>query len=123
MGFVWHQGIGFVAFLVDIAIIFALVDFADMRYPYAVAIGFLVATTAAYLMSRNSIYANTQQPHSKALIYYFLISIAALLITVGGTVFFTEIVGLPFYIGRILIGIFISISGYLVDALFTFKLR
>ena len=122
-GFVWHQGIGLIAFLIDIAIIFALVDFTDMRYPYAVAIGLLVATTFAYLVARNSIYANSEEPHSKALVYYFFISVAALLITVGGTIFFTEVVGLPFYVGRIIMGLFISVSGYLVDCLVTFKLR
>ena len=123
MGFVWHQGIGFIAFVIDIILIFALVDWVGMRYPYAVAIGFLVATVAAYLMARNSIYANTEQPHSKALVYYFFVALAALFITVGGTVFFTEIVGLPFYVGRILVGLFISVSGYVVDCLVTFKLR
>ena len=122
-GFVWHQGIGLIAFIVDIIFIFALVEWVGMRYPYAVAIGFLVATVAAYLMARNTIYANTEEPHSRALVYYFFVSLAALFITVGGTVFFTEVVGLPFYVGRTIVGIFISVSGYLVDCLVTFKLR
>jgi len=123
LGFIWHQGIGLIAFLIDIAIIFALYDFADMRYPYAVAIGLLVATTFAYLVARNTIYANTEEPHGKALVYYFFISVVALLLTVGGTIFFTEIVGLPFYVGRIIMGLIISVGGYLVDCLVTFKLR
>jgi putative flippase GtrA len=123
VAFFLHQGIGAITFVIDIAIILTLVYVADMRYPYAVAIGFVLATAACYLMSRSTIYANSKRPHSQALFYYFVIALILLSITVGGTVALTELVGFPFYVSKIIVGFFIAVSGFFVDCLVTFELH
>lgn len=123
VGFVWHQGMGAVCFFFDIAIIYLLMHFAHLRYPWAVAIGFMAATLLNYLLTRHTIYANTERKHDVALVYFFSTAALLLLFTVGGTVFLREFFNVKLYVARTVIGICVGVFGYLIDCLVTFKLR
>lgn len=123
IGLFWHQGLGLLSFILDIAVIYILIRIFHVHYPIAVTIGFIVATFANYLATRATIYSNTQRPHKTAVTYFFIVATVAMFVTVGGTVFLHEVVGVPVYVARVAIGIFFGLTGYLVDCLFVFKLR
>jgi putative flippase GtrA len=123
VGFFWHQAIGALCFFFDIGIIFLAIHVFHIHYPIAVTIGFICATFLNYALARSTIYANSARKHRTALIYFFAIASVFLLITVGGTVFLREVVGIKLYLARTLVGIFIGVAGYFLDCLVTFKLR
>jgi len=123
IGLFWHQGLGLLSFIFDIAVIYLLIKLVHLDYPVAVMLGFIAATFANYFATRSTIYRNTLRPHKTAVTYFFIVAAVAMVVTVGGTVFLHEVVGVPVYVARVAIGIFFGLTGYLVDCLFVFKLR
>jgi putative flippase GtrA len=123
VGFVWHQGIGAVCFFFDISIIYLLLHYLHLQYPLAVAGGFTAATFLNYSLARSTIYSKTDRGHRTAIMLFFATGAFLLLVTVGGTVFLREVLGLKLYVARTVIGMFIGVVGYFIDCLITFRLR
>lgn len=123
VGFAWHEAMGALCFLFDIAVIYFLIHKLHLHYAQAVAIGFICATFLNYSLTRLTIYANTERSHDTALMYFFIVAACMLIITVSGTVFLREVLHVPLYIARAMIGIVIGFLGYLIDCVLIFKLR
>jgi len=114
--------IGGPTYLIDIAVIYFSIHRLHLHYSHAVAAGFIVGALFNYTMNRVFVYANSTQPQTKALLYYFAIAFVWLWFTVGATSFLVDTFNVELYIARTLVGIFVGVAGFVISSLVTFKM-
>jgi putative flippase GtrA len=118
-----YLGVGGFTFMIDVAVIYFSIHRIHASYPLAIGIGFIAATFANYAITRHFIFANTKQSDMVAILYFFGIAFIWLWFTIGGTVFLIRYAHLSLYASRSITGLIIGIAGYVLNSIFTFRMR
>lgn len=121
-GLAVYLAIGGLTFVVDFSIIYFSIHKLRLSYAQAVAAGFIVGAFFNYAMNRAFVYANSAQSHLRSMGLFFAIAFIWLWFTIGGTVLLVKDFHLNLYVARSLIGMFVAIVGYVLNALYTFKI-
>lgn len=118
--FARYVGVGFLMFLADIVLVYALI-FMGMEYLLATVIGFILAMTGAFFLNR----AWTYGTHTSAwrVVYALAIALVSLVIVAWCTYWGVEYLALHYMLARSAAGILATLWSYTADSLVTFEVK
>ena len=116
-----HTVASTITFLLDLAILWSLVELLDVAYLPAALIAFVIPMTLAYVIEREWVFPGTQRGVVKGFFYF------ALNIGIGSAVMFAtfwallELAGVHYLIARVAASVVSGILIFLLNGLFNFK--
>ena len=109
-----------VTFLGNIFLAWALVQYGGVQYLVATALGFLFQTIIAFFANKEWTFHKQHLRTLRGLTITTTVQLSALFIAVAGTAIGVEILGLSFFLSRILAALIAGFWGYIMDSRFTF---
>jgi len=110
------------AFAIDIVILWALVYFAHMHYALATAIGFIIASSVQYSISRIWAFRGTERPATSGYVRFLIVALIGLGIVVYGMIVLVEQFLLPYLLARILLAGLVGIWNFSLNAYWNFNI-
>jgi len=117
-----YGAVGFSTFLLDIAIIWALLEWTTIPYPVAIAVGFFIGVSINYYISYHWVYAGTAQTFYHGYSIFIILAVIGLSLITLGTTVLVEFFNLPIYIARVIVGLLVGTTGFIINTFFNFKL-
>lgn len=114
---------GSFTFSIDLLLLFLLIDVLSINYLVATAVAFVIALTLHYLFSRRYAFRGTDQSHHRGYVLFFAIGSMGLLFVSTLMYVFVGILGVHYFLSRILVACMVSMWGYLMNYHFNFKVR
>jgi putative flippase GtrA len=93
-----------------------------MDYLTATVWSFFIANTLNYFTNRVWGFRDTPTKIARSYISYLSFAALALFAIVGLMFIFVELLGIQYFLARIVIGIIIGIANYITNHIFTFKI-
>jgi len=118
-----YLGVGLVTFLLDLVVLFLLVEFLFVREFIAAGISFFLMTSLNYALNRNFAFAGSDTGVTKGYSFFLLFSIIGIVVTAALMYLLVDVFTINYFMARIPIGIFVSISLYFLNYFFTFNLH
>lgn len=119
--FLRYSAIGLSTFLFDLALIYGLTEYAHIPYYASTFLGFLIAVSVNYVLSRRIVFSRTERAYHHGYAYFLALALLAGA-TITGLVFvLVTFGGLPYLLARILIGGFTGMLNYLLNLHFNFR--
>ena len=108
-------------FLVGLAILWLLVEQAEVDPVLATAIGFIVANSIHYVFGRAWIFAGTQRRVSTGYLLFLGNAVVGLFVTIG--LFWALITFTPinYLIARVIVSVFAGLAVFALNASFNFR--
>ena len=119
--FLKYSSVGVSTFALDLAILFVLTEVFKVPYLFSTGAAFIVAVSLNYYMSRKYVFNKTSRKLGQG--YYMFVSIAtvALFAILALMSLFVEVLGLDYFVSRIIIGGIIGVCNYILNLFVTFK--
>lgn len=117
--FVRYSSVGFVTFLADLGIVYILFFSLGFGYLSATALGYLLATIAAFFLNR--VWTYRTHTHIWRIIYALCVAFASLVMITWITYLGVEYLGLQYLVARSLAAIVTTVFSYIADSLLTFQ--
>lgn len=114
--------VGVSTFILDLGIIFLLIQIPIMPYPLAVAIGFLIGISVNYFICYYWVYAGTERLIHHGYLYFVSLALLGAFIIAGGTTFLVEQMALSLIVARIIMGASTGTIGFFINTFFNFRL-
>lgn len=108
-------------FLVDLSILWMLVEFAAVPHVPAAIVAFILPTTLFYFLQREWVFSGTQRGVARGFVYFLVITFigfAAMLATFWALLEFT---GIHYLIARVAASIVYGILLFVLNGVFNFK--
>jgi putative flippase GtrA len=113
--------VGTSVFLVGLALLWVLVEWARMDEVLAAAIGFLVANSMHYVLGRTWIFRGTTRPVHTGYALFLLNAGVGLAITVGLFAAFLHFTPINYLAARVIVSVFAGLAMFVLNAVFTFR--
>ncbi len=116
-----YASVGISTFIVDLGIVFFLINTFQINYLYAVAVGFIIGISLNYTISRLWVFKGSTRTIHHGYLYFVsagLISLTAVLTFVGIMV---SGLGIPLIIARPIVSGIVGCGNYLFNLHFNFK--
>jgi putative flippase GtrA len=110
-----------VAFTIDIAILWLLVELTPVTYLPAAAIGFLIAMSVQYVISRIWVFPDSDQGIAKGYAYFLVNAGVGLVITLAVFAAFIWWVEIHYLLARLIASAVAGIAVFFLNAVFNFK--
>lgn len=119
--FLRYSAIGLSTFLFDLVLIFVFTEYLGVPYYTSTFLGFLIAVSVNYTLSRRIVFARTERTYRQG--YLFFIGLALVAgATITGLVFvLVSFGGLPYLLARIMVGGCTGLVNYLANLHFNFR--
>lgn len=111
----------FFVFGLDVALLWALVEFVGVGYIPAATVAFLIAMTLHYVLSRIWIFQGTERGIARGYVYFMINTGVGLVITIGAFAALVEFTGIHYLIARVLASVAAGIVVFFLNAVFNFK--
>ena len=82
--FLKYTSIGVGTFVLDLGLLYILTDFLGLNYVIAAGMGFLLAVTLNYFLSRKFVFAGTDRSQKEGYAIFLFIAFIGLAIVTGG---------------------------------------
>lgn len=110
------------AAVVDLSVLFLLVEIFNMWYVVSVVIAFLVALLVSFTLQKYWTFKNMD---TKKILWqgpiFFVIQSVNFVINTLGVIFFVEYIGLHPVLSQVIVGFLLAISSYFIFSRFIFK--
>ena len=110
-----------IVFIVDVAILVTLVEFANLQYFFAAAISFLIAITIHYVLAQVWIFQESDQGLARGYAWFLLNAGIGLVITMAVLVGLVELLKLHYVVARVIASVVAGIASFFLNAIFNFK--
>lgn len=119
--FAKYTAVGGTTFLFDLALIWALVELFSLQYPLATALGFIVAVSINYFISRRLVFRGTAREIHHGYLYFIGLAGGGALIVTGAVSLLVSLFALHYLVARVLIACVMGTANYLLNLHFNFK--
>ncbi|MFN3944735.1 MAG: GtrA family protein [Allosphingosinicella sp.] len=110
-----------VAFTIDIALLFAFVEWVGLSYLVGATVAFLIAMTVQYVISRIWVFSHSDQGLVKGYVLFLLNAGVGLVITLAAFAALLWWAGLHYLIARLIASAIAGIAVFFLNAVFNFK--
>lgn len=114
--------VGFVTFLLDLAMLTALTSFTSISSSLAIAIAFLIAVSINFTISYHWVYAGTERSFHGGYIFFISLAFVGAIIISLSTSWLVVQFALPLLFARVVVGCIVGIINFLINTFFNFKL-
>lgn len=122
--FIRSQVASFVASVVDFSITYILTSFVGFWYILSTTAGVIIGGGVNFLLGRYWVFNARKGKKLNQVLKYILVWGISMLLNVGGTIFFKEIVGLYYMYAKLLTSILVGILfNYNLQRMFVFKIK
>lgn len=119
--FAGHSAAGAAAFVLDIALLWLLVEQAGWRYMPAAALAFVIAASLHYALARRFVYRGSGRGVRTGYALFLVNAAIGLAVTLGGLTLLVEWAGVPYLVARVLSSLKAGIVGFVLNAAFNFR--
>ncbi len=109
------------AFLLGLAVLWALVEYAGIDPVLATGISFLVAQTLHYALGRTWIFKGTDRAVGSGYVIFLVNAGMGLAITVSLFAFLIRFTPMHFIVARIVVSVFAGLAMFVVNATYNFR--
>jgi len=113
--------VGVSTFLFDLALLYILTDFLGVQYVVAAGLGFLIAVTLNYFISRRFVFTGTERSVHHGYVFFLMIVGTGLAAISGFMYVFVGVLGFPLLPSRIAIAGLVGVFNYLMNLYLNFK--
>jgi putative flippase GtrA len=112
--------VGCAVFLIDIALLWALVEWFGVHKLVAATFAFLVAVTVHYVFCRTWIFRGTERAIASGYVYFLINAVVGLVVTI--ILFWAFMaVGMHYLVARIVSSVFAGLAQFLLNAVLNFR--
>lgn len=108
-------------FLLDMVLLWALVQLGGMDKIVAAAIGFVVANTLHYMLGRSWIFAGTERGMAEGYVYFLINAAVGMAITLGMYAAFLAWTPINYLVARVIVSVFAGLAVFLLNAVLNFR--
>lgn len=114
--------VGVSTFILDIGILYALIEYNFIPYWFAVAVAFLIGLSINFYICYHWVYSGTEREFFHGYFYFISLALLGAVIISGGTTFLVETLALPLLIARTIMGATTGTVGFFINTFFNFRL-
>ncbi len=118
-----YSGVGILAFIFELAMLYALLHLLSTPYYVSVAIAFVVSITFQYTATHLWVFERSGRRIYAEFLFFTLILVTGLALTLGLVIFFVNILVVNALVARTLSGIFTGLWDFYLNARFNFHAR
>ena len=111
----------FLAFGIDIALLWMLVELSGLAYLAAAAIAFMVAMSVHYVISRIWVFAGSRRGMATGYLYFLINAGIGLVVTLAVFWALLELLGIHYLFARLVASILAGLVVFFLNAVFNFK--
>lgn len=119
--FAKYLAVGVSTFLLDLCLLYVLIDIFSVPTVYAAGVAFLVAVTVNYVISRKFVFVGTLRGVKAGYVNFLLIVLIGLAVVMGGMYVLTTMFGLGYLLSRALLAAMTGVWNYLMNLFVNFK--
>lgn len=119
--FLKYTLIGGSTFLLDLVLLFLLVEYLLINYAVAAGIAFLLAVSVNYLLSRQFVFRGSLRTFREGYVHFLGIALLGIGLVVSGTVALVEWIDVPYLMARVLIALVTGLWNYLMNLFVNFR--
>lgn len=119
--FAKYTAIGGTTFLFDLLLIWTMVEAFDLSYPLATALGFIVAVTLNYFISRRFVFRGTAREIHHGYFYFIGLACLGAFVVTGAVSLLVTFFALHYLMARVLVACVMGSANYLLNLHFNFK--
>lgn len=119
--FLKYSTIGGSTFLVDLLLLYVLIDVFQVQYVFASGIAFLIAVSLNYVVSRRFVFAGSLRGIGRGYVNFLLIAGVGLCAVMIGMYVLVGVFSLPYVLSRISIAGITGVWNYLMNLYVNFK--
>jgi len=119
--FAKYTSVGFSTFILDLFLLFLLIDILDFQYLIAAAAAYLFAVSANYLISRRYVFVQTKRSFTHGYAGSLAIAGAGMVLVVVLMALCVELFGLSHLIARVFVAAIVGFWNYLMNLYVNFK--
>lgn len=116
-----YTSIGVGTFVLDLGLLYILTDFLGLNYVIAAGVGFLLAVTLNYVLSRKFVFAGTDRSQKEGYAIFLFIAFIGLAIVTGGMYVLVEWWGVYYLFARVAVSGVTGLWNYLMNLYLNFK--
>lgn len=110
------------ASMTDFSITFVLTAFAGWWYGISAVIGVACGGILNFSMSRHWVFHASEQKRRKQILRYILVWSSSMLLNVGGTIMFTELLPMHYMVSKVITSVLVGVLfNYQCQKFFVFK--
>lgn len=113
--------VGGTTFLIDLLLLYLLIDYLHIYYVQATALAFGIAVSINYFVSRRFVFTGTRRSVHAGYAIFLLIAGAGMVAVTGLMVVFVEVLHLPYLPARIMIAGIVGLWNYGMNLYVNFK--
>ena len=113
--------VGGSTFLFDLALIWVMVEHLSISYPLATALGFVIAVSINYFISRRLVFKGTARRLDHGYLYFIGIAGGGALIVTGAVSLLVTMFALHYLVARVLVACVMGTTNYLLNLHFNFR--
>lgn len=110
------------SFVLDLCILWILVHFFGIHYTIAATMGFVVASSVQYAISRTWAFRGTRRNIIGGYVRFALVALVGLGIIVGGMTILVEKFAIPYLLARILIALIAGLWNFSLNTYWNFNI-
>lgn len=119
--FIRYSLIGGVTFLFDLALLFIMIDYLGINYVVAAGLGFSIAVSLNYAISRNFVFKGAEISYRKGYVNFILIAAFGVLLVMAGVYLLVSMFAVHYLVARVAVSGVSGLFNYLTNLYFNFK--
>lgn len=119
--FLKYTAVGGSTFAFDLLLIWVLTEFLGVPYYVSTALGFLVAVSINYFLSRKYVFKGTNRKVHHGYAYFIAIACGGAAVVTGSVTFLVATLALHYLVARIFVACVVGICNYLFNLHLNFK--
>lgn len=113
--------IGFLGLLAELALTAFFIYVLEMQYVIAIGLGFFISLVISYFIFRKYTFKGTERGVTSGLVYFSIIAVGGLCISMGGGYLAVTYIGLSPILARFLLGGVSGLFNFLINLVYNFK--
>lgn len=119
--FLRYAVIGVSTLTFDLFLIALMTETMGVPYYIATPLGFLIAVSLNYALSRRFVFLGTERTIHHGYLYFIIIAVAGAAAITGAVYLLVTYVGLYYLLARVVVAGFVGMANYLTNLHFNFK--
>jgi len=116
-----YASVGFSTFLLDLLLLYVLIDLFLMNYVFAAGVAFLVAVSINYAISRVYVFKRSTRDVKTGYVNFLSIALVGLAFVMGGMYVLVSLYGFNYVISRVSIAGLTGFWNYLINLYVNFQ--
>lgn len=119
--FLKYATVGGSTFAFDLLLLWVMTEFLGVPYQVSTALGFLLAVSLNYFISRRFVFKGTERPVHHGYLYFILVAGGGAFVVTAAVAGLVTYLFMHYLVARVLVACFVGIGNYLFNLHFNFK--